>query len=76
MGLTDMSTCDIVSLNMSQVDIWRTEEAMNSFTGPVPRALAAFSTAILATSLALGSSEQPLKTIAHITVHPHLNRLH
>lgn len=49
---------------------------MNSFTGPVPRALAAFSTAILATSLALGSSEQPLKTIAHITVHPHLNRLH
>ena len=45
---------------------------MTSFTGPVPRALAALSSAIIATSIALAASEQqPLKTIAHVTVYAH-----
>ena len=44
---------------------------MNTSFGPVPRALAVFGTAILASSIALGHNEPPLKTIAHITVHPH-----
>lgn len=44
---------------------------MNTSFGPVSRALAVFSTAVLAGSIALGHNDEPLKTIAHITVHPH-----